>query len=119
MPGRQILRISVPYEEPINPQLVIDTASHAVDKSARLILDYIEDAVGSCPCPGSKPFRTRESAITLTGTAQRTKVNAERFTQTELLRLKSNHAEPNQLCDGAGERDWHLAPLDHSRGASI
>jgi hypothetical protein len=56
----------------------------------------------SYACPDSKPFRTRESAITLPGTAQRTNVKAERFTQTELLRLKSNHAEPNQLRDGAG-----------------
>jgi bifunctional enzyme CysN/CysC len=41
--------ISAPYEEPINPELVVDTATHTVDESVRLILDYIEDAVGLMP----------------------------------------------------------------------
>ncbi len=43
--------ISAPYEEPINPELVVDTATHTIDESVRLILDYIENVVGLLPAP--------------------------------------------------------------------
>ncbi len=38
--------VSAPYEEPISPELVVDTMHHPVEDCVRAILDYIEHVVG-------------------------------------------------------------------------
>jgi bifunctional enzyme CysN/CysC len=37
--------VSAPYEEPVNPDLVVDTASQPVEEAVRAILDYIEQNI--------------------------------------------------------------------------
>jgi adenylylsulfate kinase len=34
--------ISAPYEEPLNPELTIDSSTLSVEESTRTILDYLE-----------------------------------------------------------------------------
>ena len=33
--------IDAPYEEPLNPELVIDTSKHSLEESSRMVLDYL------------------------------------------------------------------------------
>ncbi len=35
--------ISAPYEEPENPELIIDTAKHSVDECTNMVVDYLKD----------------------------------------------------------------------------
>jgi adenylylsulfate kinase len=35
--------ISAPYEEPKNPELIIDSGKHSVEESANLIIEYLKN----------------------------------------------------------------------------
>jgi adenylylsulfate kinase len=35
--------ISAPYEEPENPELIIDSAKHSVDECTNMVVDYLKD----------------------------------------------------------------------------
>ncbi|TVM00968.1 MAG: adenylyl-sulfate kinase [Candidatus Brocadia sp. WS118] len=39
---KEFTGISAPYEEPLNPELTIDTSKMAVDESTRAVLNYLE-----------------------------------------------------------------------------
>ena len=39
---KEFTGISAPYEEPLNPELIIDTSQHDLEESARLVIDYLK-----------------------------------------------------------------------------
>lgn len=39
---KEFTGISAPYEEPANPELVIDTSQHDLEKSSLIVIDYLE-----------------------------------------------------------------------------
>ena len=39
---KEFTGISAPYEEPVNPELTIDTSKMSIEESTRAILNYLE-----------------------------------------------------------------------------
>ena len=39
---KEFTGISAPYEEPLNPEITIDTSKMSVEEAARVILSYLE-----------------------------------------------------------------------------
>ena len=40
---KEFTGISAPYEEPVNPELTIDTSKMSIEESTRAILNYLEE----------------------------------------------------------------------------
>jgi bifunctional enzyme CysN/CysC len=55
--------VSAPYEEPTNPELVVDTASQPVEEAVRAILDYIEQNIAFGSAAVSAPTRNTLGSV--------------------------------------------------------
>ncbi|HHJ52488.1 MAG TPA: adenylyl-sulfate kinase [Caldithrix abyssi] len=40
---KQFTGIDAPYEEPLNPELVIDTSQHSLEESAQMVIDFLAE----------------------------------------------------------------------------
>ena len=53
LPGTKLTGVDDPFEEPLNPDLTVDTATHSVSESARRILDHLAQRGFLRPIPAA------------------------------------------------------------------